>query len=238
VKEVMYSLTGPHEKERKDHMEKTALFESMKNSILEGNKAEAERLAQLSLDQGIDPKESISQGYTGGIQAVGKLWEDGEYFLPELVVSAEAMKAAMKVLEKSLQESARHAGHGKMVIGTVQGDIHDIGKSLAASIFSANGFEVIDLGMDVPIETFVEKAQAEHAQIIGMSALLTTTMVNQRKVIELLEQKGIRKNFKILVGGAPVSREWAQRIGADDASLDAFEAVAKVKEMLAREVHR
>jgi corrinoid protein of di/trimethylamine methyltransferase len=219
-------------------MEKAEIFESMKKSIMEGNKAEAERLAQLSLDRGIDPKESISHGFTPGIQQVGQLWEEGEYFLPELVVSAETMKAAMKVLEKSLQESARYASIGKMVIGTVQGDIHDIGKSLVASIFSANGFEVVDLGMDVPIETFVHRAQEEKAQVIGMSALLTTTMVNQKKVIELLEQKGIRKNFKVIVGGAPISREWMQRIGADDASLDAFEAVAKVKQLLAREVLR
>jgi corrinoid protein of di/trimethylamine methyltransferase len=217
-------------------MDRKELFESMKKCILEGDKAQAEKLAQMSLEMGIDPRESITRGFTAGIQEVGRLWEEGEYFLPELVVGAEAMKAALAVLDVELQKSTKGSALGKIVIGTIEGDIHDIGKSLVASIFSANGFDVIDLGLDVSVESFVQTAKESKADVIGISALLTTTMTGQKKVIELLEKEGIRKNFKVIVGGAPVSDEWARRIGADAAPPDAFEAVASVKSLLGLEV--
>jgi len=217
-------------------MDRKELFESMKKCILEGDRAQAGKLAHTSLEMGIDPRESITQGFTAGIQEVGRLWEEGEYFLPELVVGAEAMKAALAVLDVELQKSTKGSALGKIVIGTIEGDIHDIGKSLVASIFSANGFDVIDLGLDVPVEKFVQTAKESQAHVIGISALLTTTMTNQKKVIDMLEKEGIRKNFKVIVGGAPVSREWAQRIGADAAPPDAFEAVATVKNLLGLEV--
>jgi corrinoid protein of di/trimethylamine methyltransferase len=229
-------LTAPECGERKYCMDRKELFESMKKCILEGEKEEAVKLAKLSLEMGIDPRESINAGFTAGIQEVGRLWEEGEYFLPELVVGAEAMKGALQVLDGELQKSKKGSALGRIVIGTIEGDIHDIGKSLVASIFSANGFDVIDLGLDVPVEKFVQVAKETQAQVIGISALLTTTMTNQKKVIDLLEKEGIRKNFKIIVGGAPVTREWAQRIGADDAPPDAFEAVASVKHLLGLEV--
>lgn len=218
-------------------MEKKELFTKMQNTIIEGDPKEAARLAGLALKEGVDPRESITSGFTPGIQKVGELWEEGEYFLPELVAGAEAMKAGMDILNKALKSDEKKPARGKIIIGTVQGDIHDIGKSLVAAILSAHGFEVTDLGTDVPIEAFVKEAREKEAQVIGLSALLTTTMINQKKVLELLESEGIRGNFKVIVGGAPVTKEWAERIGADDAPVDAFEAVTSVKRLLGQEVH-
>jgi len=217
-------------------MSQEEIFNCMKESIVEGNVEEAGKLAGQSLKDGVDPRESITKGFTPGIQKVGELWEEGEYFLPELVVAADAMKAALSILEPALSSGRSDHSRGTVVIGTVEGDIHDIGKSLVGAIMAANGFNVIDLGVDVPVQRFVDKAKESGAQAIGMSALLTTTMINQKRVIEILEKEGIRKSFKVLVGGAPVTKEWAQRIGADDAPGDAFEAVSSLNRMLAEGV--
>jgi len=217
-------------------MSQEEIFNCMKESIVEGNVEEAGKLAGQSLKDGVDPRDSITKGFTPGIQKVGELWEEGEYFLPELVVAADAMKAALSILEPALKSNRSDHSKGTVVIGTVEGDIHDIGKSLVGAIMAANGFNVIDLGVDVPVQRFVDRAKEAGAQAIGMSALLTTTMINQKRVIEILEKEGIRKSFKVLVGGAPVTKEWAQRIGADDAPGDAFEAVSSLTGMLAEGV--
>jgi corrinoid protein of di/trimethylamine methyltransferase len=217
-------------------MSQEEIFNCMKESIVKGNVEEAGKLAGQSLKDGVDPRDSITKGFTPGIQKVGELWEEGEYFLPELVVAADAMKAALSILEPALKSNRSAHSKGTVVIGTVEGDIHDIGKSLVGAIMAANGFNVIDLGVDVPVQRFVDKAKESGAQAIGMSALLTTTMINQKRVIEILEKEGIRKSFKVLVGGAPVTKEWAQRIGADDAPGDAFEAVSSLTGMLAEGV--
>jgi len=217
-------------------MSQEELFQSMKKSIVEGNVEEARKLAEKSLKEGVDARDSITSGFTPGIEKVGELWEEGEYFLPELVVASDAMKAALSILEPSLKSGRGEHMRGTIVIGTVEGDIHDIGKSLVGAIMAANGFHVIDLGVDVPVQRFVDKAKESGAQAIGLSALLTTTMINQKRVIEILEKEGIRKSIKVLVGGAPVSKEWAQRIGADDAPGDAFEAVSSLTRMLSEGV--
>ncbi len=218
------------------YMSQEELFHSMKESIVEGNVEKSRKLAEESLKEGVDARDSITRGFTPGIQKVGELWEEGEYFLPELVVASDAMKAALSVLEPSLKSGKTAHRKGTVVIGTVEGDIHDIGKSLVGAIMAANGFHVIDLGVDVPVQRFIDRAKESGAQAIGLSALLTTTMINQKRVIELLEKEGIRKSFKVLVGGAPVSKEWAERIGADDAPGDAFEAVSSLTKLLALEV--
>ncbi|MGV8124467.1 MAG: corrinoid protein [Candidatus Xenobiia bacterium LiM19] len=217
-------------------MSQEELFQSMKKSIVEGNVEEARKLAEKSLKEGVDARDSITSGFTPGIEKVGELWEEGEYFLPELVVASDAMKAALSILEPTLSSGRGEHMRGTIVIGTVEGDIHDIGKSLVGAIMAANGFHVIDLGVDVPVQRFVDKAKESGAQAIGLSALLTTTMINQKRVIEILEKEGIRKSVKVLVGGAPVSKEWAQRIGADDAPGDAFEAVSSLIKLLAEGV--
>ena len=207
-------------------MSKEEILAGMEKAIIEGDKDEAEALAELAIKEKIDLNEVIGKGYTPGIQKVGDLWEKGEYFLPELITGAECMKAAMEVLQPELEKAKiTTKSKGKVVIGTVEGDIHDIGKNLVASMLSANGFEVIDLGADVKLETFIEKAEDLNADFICLSALLTTTMLGQKKVIEILKEKNLTSRFTVLVGGAPVNQKWADDIGADGYAENAMVAV-------------
>ena len=211
------------------------LFARMDKAIVEGNKEEAEQLARQSIEQKIDLNEVIEKGYVPGIQKVGDLWESGEYFLPELITSAEAMKAAMAVLQPEMEKAQiAITSKGKVVIGTIEGDIHDIGKNLVSSMLSANGFDVIDLGADVKLEQFIEKAESENADFICLSALLTTTMLGQKKVVELLKEKNLSDRFIVLVGGAPVNQKWADDIGADGYAENAMTAVKVAKKLMER----
>lgn len=209
------------------------LFEAMAQSIIDGEADEAAQLARQSIEQGIEPVEAINQGYVVGLDEVGEQFSCGEMFLPDLVQAAEAMKAAVAVLEP---EMARRGSSrqilGKVVIGTVEGDIHDIGKTLVATMLSASGFQVYDLGVSVPVQKFVDKAGEVGADLVGLSALLTTTMVKQKKVIEELAGAGLRPQVKVMVGGAPVTRSWAEEIGADGYSEDAMGAVAVAKQLM------
>jgi len=208
------------------------LFSRMAEAIVIGNKKAAETLAGQALAEKLDLHEVIEKGYIPGIQKVGELWEKGEYFLPELITSAECMKAAMAVLKPAMESShMERFSRGKIVIGTIEGDIHDIGKNLVASMLAANGFDVMDLGADVKLERFIDKAQEVRADFICLSALLTTTMLNQRRLIEMLGGRGLRERFKVLVGGAPVSRKWAADIGADGYGENALAAVRLAKEL-------
>ena len=204
----------------------------VKKAIVTGNKDEAEQLAQQAISEKMDLNEVIEQGYILGIQEVGRLWEEGEYFLPELITSAECMKAAMEIMKPELEKAhitTRSAG--KIVIGTVEGDIHDIGKNLVSSILSANGFDVVDLGADVKLDRFIEKADELNADLICLSALLTTTMTGQKRLIERLKEKGLYGRFKVMVGGAPVNQKWADDIGADGYSENALTAVGAAKKL-------
>ncbi len=208
------------------------MFELMVKAIVEGNREESARLAKLSLELKINPQESIDQGFSKGIREVGAMWERGEYFLPELLMGAEAMKSAMDVLTPHIISDKSISLGKKVVIGTVEGDIHDIGKNLVASMLVANGFEVVDLGADVPLEKFIVTAEEINADFICMSALLTTTMIGQKKVIEMLKEKGVREKYRVLVGGAPVNEEWAKRIGADGTASNAAQAVSLALSLL------
>ena len=217
-------------------MVKDELLRSMNDAIVAGDKAGAVALAADAVRSGADLLEVIEKGYVPGLQKVGELWEQGDYFLPELISSAEAMKAAMAVLEPELDRKKIEARTGgKVVIGTVEGDIHDIGKNLVASMLQAGGFEVFDLGADVKLERFIEKAEAVGAQIICLSALLTTTMTNQKRLIGLLRDRGLRDKYKVLVGGAPASRKWADEIGADGYAENAVAAVKLVRTIAGRD---
>ncbi len=214
-------------------MEKEKIFEQMAEAIIEGDQAKAVRLAQEGISLGLNPSEIIEKGYVPGLQRVGELWEKGEYFLPELITSAECMKAAMAVLEPELKRSASVApARGKVVIGTVEGDIHDIGKNIVASMLQASGYEVYDLGADVRLEKFLTKAEEVKADIIGLSALLTTTMSGQKRLVEMLCSRNIRGKYKVIVGGAPVTESWAKSIGADGYAENAVAAVRLVSQLL------
>jgi trimethylamine corrinoid protein len=216
-------------------MKSSELFDEMRQAIIDGNGARAGKLAGEAVREGLDLLEVIEKGYVPGIEKVGDLWEEGEYFLPELISSAEAMKAAMAVLEPELQRGHLQAATGgRVVIGTVEGDIHDIGKSLVASMLQAGGFEVFDLGADVRLERFIEKAEAVGAQFICLSALLTTTMVNQKRLIALLRERNLRDKYKVLVGGAPASQKWAEEAGADGYAENAVAAVKLAKSLATR----
>jgi corrinoid protein of di/trimethylamine methyltransferase len=209
------------------------LFEAMAQSILQGEDEAAADLARQALAQGIEPLDAINQGFVVGINEVGAQFSCGDMFLPELVAAGEAMKAAVAVLEPEMTRQGTHRQIlGKVVIGTVEGDIHDIGKTLVGTMLSAGGFQVYDLGVDVPIQKFVEKAREVGADIVGLSALITTTMGRQRDVIEALDDVGLRPQVKVMVGGAPVTRQWASEIGAEGFSEDAVGAVAVAKQLM------
>jgi len=211
------------------------LFQAMAQSVIDGDPDVAADLARRAVEQGIDPLEAINKGFVPGVDYVGEQYSKGEMFLPDLVLAGEAMKAAIAVLEPEItRKGGQRQTLGTVVIGTVEGDIHDIGKTLVATMLSVGGFRVYDLGVDVPVPTFVEKAREVNADIVGMSALLTTTMVRQRDVIEALEDAGLRSRVKVMVGGAPVTRSWAQEIGADGYSEDAIGAVAVARQLLGK----
>jgi len=205
---------------------KEEMLEKMARAIIDGLRGEAESLAREAVKNGLDLLEVINRGFVPGIQKVGELWEKGDYFLPELISSAESMKAAMAVIQPELRRAKIDApSRGRVVIGTVEGDIHDIGKNLVASMLQAHGFEVHDLGADVKLGRFIDKAQETGADFICLSALLTTTMLGQRKLVEMLKASNLREKFLVLVGGAPVTQKWAEDIGADGYAENALGAV-------------
>ncbi len=209
------------------------LFAAMRQSIVEGDADRAEELAARALGEGMDPLAAIDEGYVPGLRHVGDHFAIGEMFLPEMMLAARAMKRAVAVLEPEMaRRASRRRVLGRVVLGTVHGDIHEIGKNLVGMMLSASGFEVHDLGVDVPFERFVEKAREVDADIVGVSALLTTTMVGQRSVVEALRDAGLRPRVKVMVGGAPVTRGWAEEIGADGYSEDAVGAVNLARQLV------
>ncbi len=213
-------------------MDKEKLFLKQRQAVLDGRVDEAVAAAREAVTAGVDLNECIEEGYVAGIREVGRLWEEGEYFLPELMQGADAMKAAMGVLRPAfLAVNPGGVSGPKVVIGTVKGDIHDIGKTLVATFLEANGFVVNDLGRDVSAERFVDAVENDGAELVCLSALLTTTMPAQGDVVEMLKEKGLRSTVKVLVGGAPVTRAGAGQIGADGYAANAVSAVAEARRL-------
>jgi corrinoid protein of di/trimethylamine methyltransferase len=205
----------------------------MAQSVIDGEDDDAVALAQQALDQGVDALEAINKGYTAGMDVVGELFASGEYFLPDLILGGEAMQAALAVLEPALKAAGQEREVlGHVVLGTVKGDIHEIGKSLVGTMLSANGFEVYDLGIDIESSEFVARAREYNADIVALSALLTTTMLQQRDVIEHLAEAGLRERVKVMVGGSPVTQGWADQIGADGFAEDAANAVVEARRLM------
>lgn len=213
----------------------TDLFKAMAQSIIDGDAEIAEDLAKKAIEAGIDPLEAINKGFVVGVNYVGSEFSCGNAFLPELVMAGEAMKVAVNTLEPEMKRrGTEREVLGKVVLGTIQGDIHDIGKTLVGTMLSAAGFQVYDLGVDVPVMKLVDKAREVNANIIGVSALLTTTMVRQRDVVEALDDLGLRSQIKVMVGGAPVTGEWVKEIGADGYSEDAIGAVQVARRLVGK----
>lgn len=205
-------------------------------SVEQGDRAAAATLTHRALESGIAAVTILNEGLLPGMRAVGDKFATGEYFLPDMLVSAASMKTAMAILDPALKAGDAGAPvKSRVVIGTVRGDIHEIGKSLVATLLGANGFDVIDLGVDVAAERFVQAVQSHDAQLVGLSALLTTTMGSQKTVIEALSAAGLRSRVKVMVGGAPVTRKWANDIGADGYAADAVAAVDLAIELTGQE---
>jgi corrinoid protein of di/trimethylamine methyltransferase len=208
-------------------------FLAMRQSIVDGAPDTASTLAQEALAAGVAPLDAINDGYVPGMQAVGEQFAKGQMFLPDMMASAEAMRAAMAVLDPELKKlGAERTMAGVVVLGTTKGDIHEIGKVLVGTLLTAHGFRVHDLGVDVSGEKFAEKAREVNADIVGVSALLTTTMRNQKDVVQAIEKAGLRSQIRIMVGGAPVTRRWAEEIGADGYAKDAMSAVTLAQELI------
>ena len=209
------------------------ILNQLQEAVIAGEPEQASGLATQALEAGIAPLDAIEQALTPGMQLVRDKYECGDYFIPDLVMAAEAMKAAMEKLEPELMaRQEKRQILGTVVIGTVEGDIHEIGKSLVATMLSAAGFQVHDLGVGVPAARFVEQVKETGANVVGLSALLTTTMRNQEVVIKALQEAGLREDVKVIIGGAPASPDWAETIGADAYAENANEAVDVVKQLL------
>ncbi len=207
------------------------LYKEASEAIVGADRAAAEDVARRALAAGLSPGDIMQNGFVVGIQEVGELFESGEMFLPELMMAADAMAGATEITNAALEAGAATT-KGRVVIGTVQGDVHDIGKAIVIAYLKANGYEVTDLGRDVPAATFIDKAKETDADIIGMSALLTTTMEEQKKVIKVIKDEGLA--FKTVVGGAPATQRWADQIGADAYAEDANDGVKKIDALLGK----
>ena len=209
------------------------LVTKITTSIVEGNPDETVDLTRQALEAGLEPLTIIDEGLTAGMNIVGEKFQTGEFFLPNLVIAASGMKQAMEILEPELKSRQQETESlGTVVIGSVAGDIHEIGKTLVGTMLAVNGFQVHDMGVDVKNETFIAKVKETGASILGLSALLTTTMTVQRQVIKELEEAGIRDQVKVIIGGAPISQEWSDTIGADGYAEDAIGAVELAKNLV------
>lgn len=208
------------------------LLDKLSQAVIDGEPEEAEALARQALAQGLDPLVCINRGLTPGIDRVGELFETGEYYLPDLIIGGDAMKAALTVLEPALASGEGRQVVGRVVLGTVEGDLHEIGKTLVGTMLTANGFEVTDIGVDRPAADFLAAVQQSGATLIGASALLTTTMLHQKEIVDALKEAGLRERVKVMIGGAPVTETWAEQIGADGYAEDAIGAVALAKRLV------
>jgi 5-methyltetrahydrofolate--homocysteine methyltransferase len=205
------------------------LFEA----VLEGDFDGVKTNVQAALDTKLDPNVILNEGMIAAMREVGTRFEAGDYYVPEMLIAARAMQTGMAILKPYLQQTDRKSS-GKVVIGTVKGDLHDIGKNLVSLMLEGAGYEIVDLGVDVPAEEFVKQAAALQPDVIGMSALLTTTMPSMKTTIDALDAAGLRKNIKVIVGGAPVTESYAHQIEADGFSPDASRAVNVVNELLGK----
>ena len=209
-----------------------SMVSELRQSVIDGNAPEARSRAQQALADGLPPEQILNEGLISAMAEVGRLFEAGEYYVPEMLIAARAMKGGLEVLRPGLA-AANVKAIGKVVIGTVQGDLHDIGKNLVAMMVEGAGLEVVDLGTDVPPAKFVEAVRQHAPNLVGMSALLTTTMPKMKETVQALTAAGLRDGVKVMVGGAPVTERYARDIGADLYAPDASSAATAAKRALA-----
>lgn len=207
------------------------ILDQMAKELFAGNAKAVAELTQKALDEGFAPQEILTEGLIKGMNEVGVKFKANEIYVPEVLIAARAMKAGMAILRPKLAETGVKPV-GQMVIGTVKGDLHDIGKNLVSMMMEGAGFEVIDLGIDVPAEKFIQAIKEHQPQLVGMSALLTTTMIQIRENIKAFQESGVRDKVKVMIGGAPVTQKFADEVGADGYAPDAASAVDKAKELL------
>lgn len=212
----------------------TEILHNISLAVLEGKKEDTMQWIKKGIESGVDPLELITKGLTVGLDQVGEKFEEGEYYLPDMMLAAEAMGEAIDFLEPYLkaEKEMQNDKAVKVVIGTVKGDLHSIGKDIVIMMMKASGMEIYDLGVDVASEKFVQTVKENNADILGISALMTTTIQEQKKVIDMLEDEGLRDRVKVIVGGAPLSEEWALKIGADAYAADAIVGIKKMKALI------
>ena len=213
-------------------MTKEQMFKELSDAVISCKKDVVEATVKKARSEGIEPAEIIEKGLSAGMNEVGILFERGKLFLPHVMLAANAMQGGVALLEADIPKETKSKKLGVIVNGTVEGDVHDIGKSIVSTMLQASGFEVHDIGRDVPLQNFIDKIKETNADMVGLSALMTTTLPGQKEVIEMLKEQGLRDRVKVMVGGAPATDAWAKKIGADCYAENASAAVAKAKELL------
>ncbi len=208
-------------------------FQKLAQTVIDGEDEECIRLVNEGLEAGVGPLDAVETGLAKGINRVGEDFGAGIIFLPELAMAADVMKQGAAILDKRIKAiGEKRSSHGKVVIGTIKGDIHDIGKSIVAAVLQANGYDVVDIGIDIDVDVFIDAVKEHDADILGMSTLLTLPLMEMEKVINRMKEIGMRDNIKIIVGGCPVTQEFADEIGADAVGFDAQDAVLKLDALM------
>jgi len=215
-------------------MAQKEFYEEIGESLIDLDEEKTLSLARKAINEEMDLVEVIEKGFGGGVRKLGKLWDEGEFFLPELMMGGQIVNKAIDMLIPHIEESDKDASPGKIILATIEGDVHSIGRTIVGTMLSANGYHVHDIGKDVPVEIIIEEAEKENADIIGVSALLTTTMPGQKTLVEKLKEKGIRKKYKVILGGAPVTADWVKACGADGYAENALDAVTLVNKIMDR----
>ncbi|MDO9517792.1 MAG: dimethylamine corrinoid protein MtbC [Methanosarcinaceae archaeon] len=213
-------------------MSKEEIFKELADAVVSCKKDVVDAAVEKARSEGIEPAEIIEKGLAAGMNEVGIMFERGKLFLPHVMLAAGAMESGVKILESDMPKGTVSKKLGVIVNGTVEGDVHDIGKSIVSTMLQSAGFEVHDIGRDVPLQDFIDKIKETNADMVGLSALMTTTLPGQKEIIEMLKEQGLRDKVKVMVGGAPATENWAKKIGADCYAENASEAVARAKELL------
>jgi len=216
-------------------MDKNTIFENLKTAVVDGDEDRAKENAGEALKAKMDPLEVVEKGLSKGLTVVGERFERGEAYLPELMMAGDTFNAAMEILKPEIEAQKKEITKaGTVLVGTVKGDVHDIGKNIVATVLETHGFTVVDLGVDVSILSFVEQAEKVRADVIALSSLMTNTMPEQRNVIETLNQRNVRSRYAVIVGGGPVTADWANEIGADGYGQTAMDAVGLARELVSQ----